>query len=635
MYSRIFVLLGILCFTVSRVFAGTEPTKVLSADIQKAHRSGVNFQSFQLFTNITGEKHAVLTSETLLSPNTSVINSVYENYPKAVSFDFTTAEGTVYTLELMRSTPLAYNADLGYIDATGRHTFAPEKAAHYQGAVKGSEQSFAAVSIFGNGDVMILFGNEEGNFVIGKLEDNTGRYIFYNDRNMTVKPAACGVEELPMSPLKQISNGSNDKTTTAYNSCNKVSMYWEADFATYKSRLSSVTATQSYMTGLFNEVQTLYRNEKIPVELKSVSIWTVADGYDSTTSSAGLNAFKNRWNAKGDTFNAHVAMLLAKDPGGNGGVAFLDVLCSKSSAYAYADVDVSFNTVPTYSWDVEMVTHEHGHNLGSPHTHWCGWMTGSGGTCGSIDDCTTKQGSTGCSNCTYEQYQNSQPTSAWQGTIMSYCHLVARGTNLANGFGPLPGNLIRDNIKNATSCLSSIISATLAPKFICKNDGAVTLTYDANLIGSSNFAPGPYKYSWSNGATTQNLSGLSKPSTYILDITDSLGCKMTYYVVVSADKSAGCWPESVTNTQMHDTYISVYPNPAHSSVSIKYFTAGKGTNALKITDVMGRVIYTQDINATIGENTITIPTEGWAKGIYQIQLNTEGTRYTTTKLAVE
>src|SRR5205085_4644023 len=48
-------------------------------------------------------------------------------------------------------------------------------------------------------------------------------------------------------------------------------------------------------------------------------------------------------------------------------------------------------------------------------------------------------------------YKKSTP--GWQGTIMSYCHLVGSiGINLSNGFGPLPQARIRDVISNSV-CL--------------------------------------------------------------------------------------------------------------------------------------------------------------------------------------
>src|SRR5690606_19866260 len=115
----------------------------------------------------------------------------------------------------------------------------------------------------------------------------------------------------------------------------------------------------------------------------------------------------------------------------------------------------SFQNYPTYNWTVLVLTHELGHNIGSPHTHSCSWPGGA------IDDCYEVEG--GCS-------PGPDPGPAG-GTIMSYCHLSGNpGINFANGFGTLPGNRIRNRVTNA-NCLYECgagdpcagLSATVTP----------------------------------------------------------------------------------------------------------------------------------------------------------------------------
>jgi hypothetical protein len=118
-------------------------------------------------------------------------------------------------------------------------------------------------------------------------------------------------------------------------------------------------------------------------------------------------------------YNGDLAHLAALGGSNLGGVAWLDVLCFPSYGYAYSNISASYNTVPTYSWTIEVMTHEMGHNLGSSHTQSCSWPGGA------IDNCYTTEG--GCP-------RGPAPTNG--GTIMSYCHLTSYGSECHNHAKP-------------------------------------------------------------------------------------------------------------------------------------------------------------------------------------------------------
>ena len=165
--------------------------------------------------------------------------------------------------------------------------------------------------------------------------------------------------------------------------------------------------------------------------MSQVQVWTTTEPYGASASTA-LTDFGR---AKQNSINGNLAQLVRlKTSGGWSGIAWVNVLCSPygasqaSGPYSYAEISASYNSsvaTPTYSWSTEVITHELGHNLGSPHTHSCTW------TGGAIDGCATPEG--GCS---------AGPTPTNGGTIMSYCHLTSIGINYANGFGPQPKALI-------------------------------------------------------------------------------------------------------------------------------------------------------------------------------------------------
>ena len=534
-YRRLRIaLLGLICCSFSATAMAGDNHNMLSARVAAAAQRGTEFKEVSLFSAFSGVKHtAILQKETLLQPMMAQINSLFLSKPQGVSVKLRNEEGKIYTLEMLQSQPVSGALTTGTINGNGRNEAGYTAGLHYQGHLAGIENSMATMSLFANGDVMILFSNEEGNFVVGKLEDGSNNYIFYNDEAMIHRPAlSCGVKE--KADLKQPDLTGAKGTRVLM--CNKVQIYWEVAYNFYTSKASNLTNTQNYITGLFNQVQAMYANDNIAIELKSLYIWTAQDDYPTNSSNAALDKFRGYWNTMGNTFDGNLAHLLTRDNGGsgggNGGLAYVDVMCSRTYGYGYSDIYGTLQTVPTYSWDVEVVTHETGHNMGSNHTHWCGWNTGVNGTCGAIDNCTTLEAGSSCTTCG-STYLNSASTTAWKGTVMSYCHLVARGINLANGFGPLPAALIRSNV-STEACLVSVINATLTVSPICNNDGAISITYPAN-----NFGTAPYTYAWSNGATTQNISGIVSPFTYSVDIADSNSCMASFSAAIGNSVNAG------------------------------------------------------------------------------------------------
>ena len=255
-----------------------------------------------------------------------------------------------------------------------------------------------------------------------------------------------------------------------------VKVYFEVDFDAYQ-RLGTVEKASEYFLAAFNEVNTLYKNENINVQISELFVWDIPSPYLGFGSLSQLQQFQ----VTRPVFNGDIAHLVDFRTN-NGGVAYVDVLCS-NSAYAYSGCEPSFETYPTYSWTVEVITHEIGHNLGSPHTHDCSWPGGA------IDDCAVPQGS--CDR---------GPMPVNGGTIMSYCHLTHHGINFANGFGTLPGDLIRDRVAGA-ACLETCELLCLIPSALQQtnssqnsftvqwtpNSGAKDYTFAYRLFGTNDW----------------------------------------------------------------------------------------------------------------------------------------------------
>lgn len=333
----------------------------------------------------------------------------------------------------------------------------------YRGIVNGIPGSVAAFSFFNN-EVYGLFSIPGvGNFSItpNTLEtapDNRS-YILYNDKDLKIHPEGpgCKSDELPQLNREPGSVASRN----AYQDCKDVEVALWADYATYLSRSSDVSNVANYLTAVYNVLSVLYRNEGIYTSVKAIIVNIATDDYQTLTNSSLDFLEKFGELTQNNLDGADLAHLVStRYNGGMGGIAWIDVLCDPyfgpaqhAGPYAFSNIyaNTTAGNFPTYSWNVECMTHEMGHNLGSRHTQWCGW------TGGAIDGCYTLEPAVqGGPVCTMPSPQ--YPAAG--GTIMSYCHLAAGvGINFSNGFGPQPGTLIRTKV-NTAACATAYIPDT-------------------------------------------------------------------------------------------------------------------------------------------------------------------------------
>ena len=311
-------------------------------------------------------------------------------------------------------------------------------AMHYKGFVKGKPHSFAAVSIMKDKLVAVI-ADEKGNINIGAINTAeaklASKHIIYREADLLItNDFECGTNEVLNNFNGPIPSYSNQASLTATINEEAVDIYFEADYQTYLNNGSNVTNTLNYVTALFNVVKQLYENDSINVQISAIKIWNTADPYIAiATSSPLLSAFSANMSIG---FPGDIAHFLSQRSIG-GGTAYLNSICNNNSQKTAVSGSLtnSFNPLPVYSWPVMIITHEIGHNLGSPHTQSCSWPGGA------IDNCYATEG--GCAL---------GPAPVNGGTVMSYCHLNV-GINLANGFGPLPGQKIRNIIRN-NPCLN-------------------------------------------------------------------------------------------------------------------------------------------------------------------------------------
>lgn len=484
----------------------------------------VKIFSFSRNANENDNQAAFVKNASLMTIKKLNLEAALYNKAENILFNIPVSENLNLELELTQSFPASEDLILTTKDGLSEKRISYTPGLHYTGIIKGKNHSIASLSIFKN-FVMGIISDETGNYVLGSLKnaDNSysERYIFYNDAELIVKDRfKCGVEDyedkftraIDESKIRISGNEYSDNPARL-----PVKVYFEADNQMYVDAGNNAENVGNFINGMFNAVKTIYMNEGIPFEVSQIGVWTVPDPYRNLNDSYDI--LLRFGLASKDDFRGNLAHFLSTRNAGLGGIAWTRVLCTPYSAqdtsgrFAYSNIEPNYNNYPTYSWTVNVVTHEMGHSLGSRHTHACWWPAGPGGAIRAIDSCFTNE------NCSFQIRPR-------VGTIMSYCHLTSAqggGVNLALGFGQLPGDTIRLRYSQA-ACLDRFLNSSERPstfdlsqnfpnpynpgtiiRFALPNESIVSLkVYDvngrlvANLLQNKFYSPGFYDYEFNS-----------------------------------------------------------------------------------------------------------------------------------------
>lgn len=434
-------------------------TKALSRLVENAKRAGRDFSAFEIFERQTRSvvadvvRRRAVRAGTVLQLRPQALLDLVNKKSETLTLRVPTFGGSPVELELVQVDLFAPN----FFVATSASQGAPvayNRGVHYWGTIKGLENSFATISVFKDEVIGSYSSSVLGNFVVGKLggKNPQREHIVYAENDLTTAiPVSCAMpdDDTPFTP-EQVS----DSAFATQSASRCINIYLEADFDLFQNK-GSVSETVNYLTGFFNQAAALYSNEGLPISISEIFVWTSPSPYNGASSGQQLAQFQS----VRTSFNGDIGHLV--DLENQGGVAAgFNGFCNPnaSARQSYSGIFPFYSDVPTYSWTVYVFTHEIGHLFGSRHTHACVW-NGNGTP---IDGCGPAAGFTeGCSG----------PIPGDGGTIMSYCHLNSVGVNFSQGFGPQPGNVIR-NAFNSASCLGA-----------CGDPGSGTYTAAFRTVG--------------------------------------------------------------------------------------------------------------------------------------------------------
>ncbi|MBS1493474.1 MAG: zinc-dependent metalloprotease [Bacteroidetes bacterium] len=422
------------------------------------NQNHINFKTVSLFGSTANRNSSndFAKKSISLMLDKNVLHSLLASNEKSISFIIPTGDALPLELQLVEQKIFSDGISFYEKNGTGERKVEVSTGKSYSGIIKGKEHSIASISIF-NDFVMGVICDETGNYVLGSVKENnsyTDNYILYNDNDLKVlNKFKCGVEGNEEKYTRHTSNNTTGETPSNFDGTRAPArIYFEADYRMFLDNGSNSTTLINFIQGMFASVQTIYNNELIPLQISQVKWWIQSDPYANMTDMQTiLTTFGS--NSR-DNFSGSLAQLLTtRDVGG--GIAWINVLCQQYvqseqfGRFSFCAIENDYNNYPTYSWTVNVVAHELGHNFGSMHTQACVWPINSFAL-GAIDSCYQSEG--GC-------YSGTRPN--YNGTIMSYCHLNG-AIRLALGFGPLPGDTIRLGYALA-SCLNGIVNSSERP----------------------------------------------------------------------------------------------------------------------------------------------------------------------------
>lgn len=452
-------------------------------------------------------------------PEVAVLARLRREQPSVVRFSLPLPDGQTALIPMVRAASVAPSQQ---IRQTGGRPVRADRGLHYQTPAK-SDLGALSLTDLGHGEYHLsgLFAYKGRTYVLAP--DSLGRLLLFPEAEMPAhNPFVCQTEE-GNQPARLRNAGSPPPAPTAC--ANTIKAMVEADYQSYIDNGLNLGRTVAWINSIWNVVGRFYAAVDIPLEVTDTYIHTLPDAWPAGASSgAVIVAFNDTLRRRG--YSGNIQHLMSTRPTQQGGVAGTAPICQAGPHAGYSNVYYTYAQLPTYSWTVGCISHEVGHNMGSSHTHWCGWELRPG-VFGAIDSCYYSQAASGapCFTILIPRV----------GTVMSYCHIYA-SVDLTQGFGPLPEAVVRDRFAQST-CLTP--GTSLLDVSVTSLDTAC----EGEPLQLAVAAPAGSSYLWSGpGGFTSTAAAIDIPSfsasqagEYTVSVTSGACTTRPYPILVLAD----------------------------------------------------------------------------------------------------
>jgi hypothetical protein len=168
-------------------------------------------------------------------------------------------------------------------------------------------------------------------------------------------------------------------------------------------------------------------------------------------------------------------------------------------------------------------------------------------------------------------------------------------------------------VNNGMCMAADTISITVNPPPVVHLGNDTTFISGMIALNAGNTGA---TYLWSTGATTQTINVIST-GTYYVTITNTSGCTASDSIHVNIGTMG------VTESVATNFILDVYPNPTDGKINIDLGNLGESVAVLKISNLLGEVVFTETITPSKQNTTKTLDMKGNEAGIYFFTIQTE------------